>query len=373
MAYRPSRIRDLNQENWQIEGLDSNNSSDLHFKPQLLAGIRRAWIFFYAVFERFLAAIHLLISLPLFIVVPIIIKLQDGGPVYYISRRMGKNKQLFNMYKFRSLAPQAEHDIGAQLLHHSHNAEIPGGRFLRDTRIDEIPQLLNVVKGDMHFWGPRPERPELYAEHCAHIVDYDRRFAVKPGLFGYSQIFTPHSTPKRIRKLIDNRCIKRCESFKHFVFSTSLIMLFLSLRMARKGSLAILSRLSLKLRKARATDQRALERIRPARLSLEIDGDDNSTGLGNLRLIDINEEYMYLHASEQFPDATMCLRMKIKTGSSWLYPAGKLKTARVMIIVYRKVQIKSGPYREAYVIRYSAYSPLNRYLIDKYLLKKSIM
>lgn len=374
--FRTIRKIDRQQGTSQIEVLGNNNSSDqlaLHFKPQLLASIRRAWMFFYAVFERFLAAILLLISLPLFIVVPIIIKLQDGGPVFYISRRMGKNKQLFNMYKFRSLAPQAKHDIGAQLLHHSHNAEIPCGRFLRDTRIDEIPQLLNVLKGDMHFWGPRPERPELYAEHCAQIVDYDRRFAVRPGLFGYSQIFTPHSTPKRIRKLIDNRYIKRYASFKHFVFSTSLIMTFLLLRMARKGSLAILSRLSLKLRKARAKDRRALERIRPGRLSLEIDGDDNSTSFGNLRLIDINEEYMYLHTSEQFPDATMYLRMKIKTGSSWLYHGGKLKTVRVMATVYRNLKIKSGPYRDAYVIRYSAYSPLNRYLIDKYLLKKSIM
>ncbi len=373
MAYRPSRIRDRNQENWQIEGLDSNNSSDPHFKPQLLAGIRRAWIFFNAVFERFLAAILLLISLPLFIVVSIIIKLQDGGPVFYIGRRMGKNKQLFNMYKFRSLAPQAEHDIGAQLLHHNHNVEIAGGRFLRDTRIDEIPQLFNVVKGDMRFWGPRPERPAIYAEHCAHIVDYDRRFAVKPGLFGYSQIFTPHSTPRRIRKLIDNRCIKRYESFEHITFTTPSMMFFLLLRMARKGSLAVLSRLSLKLRKARAKDRRALERIRPARFSLEIDDDDSGTGLGYLRLLDINEEYIYLQSNEQFPDATMPLRMKIKTGSSRLHPGGKLKTARISATVYRHLRIKSEPYRNAYVLRYSAKTPFNRYLIEKYLLKKSII
>jgi hypothetical protein len=65
--------------------------------------------------------------------------------------------------------------------------------------------------------------------------------------------------------------------------------------------------------------------------------------------------------------------MKIKTGSSWFYPGRKLKTARVMATVYRNLQIKSGPYRDAYVIRYSSYSPLHRSLIDKYILKKSII
>ena len=175
------------------------------FRRQLLVGYRRTRMFCCSFSERLFATIFLLISLPLFIVVPVIIKLQDGGPVFYISRRMGKDKQLFNIYKFRSLAPQAEQKIGAQLLHHSHQEETRVGRFLRDTRIEEIPQLLNVILGHMQFLGPRPERPSLYAVQCAHIPGYDRRFAVKPGLFGYSQIFTPHSTPKRIRTRIDNR------------------------------------------------------------------------------------------------------------------------------------------------------------------------
>ena len=237
-----------------------------------MTGYRRAWVFFNSTAERLIAAIFLLISLPLLIVVPIIIKLQDGGPVFYISRRMGKDTQLVKMYKFRSLAPQAEQKIGAQLLHHSHAMETPIGRFLRDTRLDEIPQLLNVILGHMQFWGPRPERPSLYAEHCAQIPGYDRRFLVKPGLFGYSQIFTPHSTPKRIRTLIDNRNINSGKSIG--IVRAAGVMFFLLLRMARKGLAVAHTRLLMKLRIAHAMERRALERIKQGDQRLEVDGDD---------------------------------------------------------------------------------------------------
>lgn len=363
---------DRHQELKQTDNLGNKNKSDQLAFPlgfSLVTGYQRSRLFLNSIIERLVAAIFLLISLPLFIVVPAIIKLQDGGPVFYISRRMGKDKQLFNMYKFRSLAPQAEQKIGAQALHHSHAAEIPGGRFLRDTRVDEIPQLLNVILGHMHFWGPRPERPSLYAEHCAHIPGYDRRFAVKPGLFGNSQIFTPHCTPRRIRAWIDNRFINRRKSMS--CVRAAGTMFFLLLRMARKGFGAVQTRLLLKLRTSRAMERRALERIRLSGNTLEIDGDD-STGANNLHLIDINDDCMCLYTKDQLPDTPLGLRLKIKK-DTWYSHKGKLKTARVIGDILRYQQIDKTPYNNAYVISYSAHSPLNRYLIDKYLLKKSIL
>ena len=322
----------------------------------------------FSVIEKLFAAILLLISLPLLIVVPIIIKLQDGGPVFYIGRRMGKDKQIFNMYKFRSLSPQAEQKIGAQLLHHNHNEEIPFGRFLRDTRIDEIPQLLNIILGHMQFLGPRPERPALYAELCAHIPGYDRRFTVRPGLFGYSQIFTPHSTPKRIRTLIDNRYINKSKSIGFVVIWSAGVMSFLLLRLVRKG----LGLARMRTKMTRIKERRALERTSQNGNRLKIDGPSNSTNLNILRLLDINEECMSLYTNERLPDTPICFRLQIEV-DVWLPHRVKLKTARVTGNIQRHQKIDSIPFKNAYVIAYSADSPLNRYMVDKYLLRKSII
>lgn len=364
---------DRHQKLKQTDNLGNKNKSgqfEFPFGFSLMTGCRRTRLFLNSIIERLVAAIFLLISSPLFIVIPVIIKLQDGGPVFYISRRMGKDKQLFNMYKFRSLAPRAEQIIGAQALHHSHAAEIPGGRFLRDTRVDEIPQLFNVILGHMQFWGPRPERPSLYAEQCAHIPGYDRRFAVKPGLFGKSQIFTPSTTtPRRMRALIDYRFINRRKRMG--CVRTAWTMFLLLLRMVRKGLRVVKARLLLKLRMSRTLDRRALERIRQGGHALEIDGDD-STGANNFRLIDINDDCIYLHTKDRLPDTPLGLRLKIKK-DAWLPHRVKIKTARVIGNIFRQRQIDNDPYKNSYVISYSAYSPLNRYLIDKYLLKKSIL
>jgi len=342
------------------------------YRLQLIAGYRRSSTFFCSVSEKLLAAIFLLISLPLFIVVPVIIKLQDGGPVFYVGRRMGKDKQLFNMYKFRSLALEAEQKIGAQFLHHSHNEEIPIGSFLRETRIDEIPQLLNIILGHMQFVGPRPERPALYAKHCAHITGYDKRFAVKPGLFGYSQLFTPHSTPKRIRTLIDNRYTSKSKSIGFVVLWAAGIMFILLLRMTRMGLRIVRMRLLIKYRMARTMERRVLERIKQSGHVLKIDGADTGTDSNELCLIDINEECMFVYSKERFPDTLIPLRLKI--GIKVRLPQRvKIKTARVMSNILRHQQIYNDPYNNTYVISYSANTPLNQYLIDKYLLKKSIL
>lgn len=359
----------------KTDNLGDKSKSDLLaslVRLQLETGCRRVRSFFYSVIERLGAAIFLLASLPLFILVPAIIKLKDGGPVFYAGRRMGKDKQIFNMYKFRSLSPETEQRIGAQLLHHSHAAEIPFGRFLRDTRIDEIPQLLNIIMGHMQFWGPRPERPSLYTEHCSQIRGYDRRFEVKPGLFGHSQILTPHSTPKRIRTLIDNRCINRSKNISFMVFSTPLVIFFLLLRMARKCLAKAKTQFLIKSRKGLSAERRALERIGDSGHQLEIDSDDTDIGPNKLRLVNINDDCLSLYANEQLSDSPIRLRLKIEK-NAWLSQRIKFKTARVIGKILRHQKIDGDSYNNAYVISYSACSPLNRYTIDKYLLKKSIL
>ncbi|WP_462321998.1 sugar transferase [Halochromatium sp.] len=146
----------------------------------------------------------LFVSLPLFVILPILIKLDDpSGPVFYRGPRLGLGKKPFTIYKFRSLKPNAAAALGNDLVGQGHNVETRVGSFLRDTRLDELPQLFNVLRGEMNLVGPRPEREEVYEAACKSIPGYDLRFAVRPGVIGYSQLFTPHRTYKRLRSLID--------------------------------------------------------------------------------------------------------------------------------------------------------------------------
>ena len=159
--------------------------------------------------NRFLGGVLLLICMPLFAPLALAVLVTSGRPVFHTGTRLGRHKKPFRMYKFRTLVTGAEQVVGGRLLSHRDDLKTPLGGLLRDTRLDELPQLLNIVKGNMKFVGPRPVRPEVYEAQCQGIAGYDGRFAVKPGLIGYSQVFTPHSTPKRVRALVDQRMLSR--------------------------------------------------------------------------------------------------------------------------------------------------------------------
>ncbi len=334
---------------------------------------RQAGFLFSSVMEKLLAAVFLLIASPLFIVLPIIIKLQDGGQVFYVSRRLGQYKRPYNMYKFRSLTLDAEQKIGGQFLHHKHNVETPVGKFIRETRLDEIPQLINVLLGHMQLLGPRPERPSLYMEQCAHIPGYDKRFNFKPGLFGYSQIFTPHSTPKRIRTFIDNRYIEANENIGFVTVWTIWVMAYLFQRLARRALRVLRERLFLRWKIAQPIDRRALKRIWPRGVHTEIENHEKTANPVKLRLGDINHDSLLLFSSECLSDKpALQLRFDI------IIPARtskrvKTKSARIEGSIRQLKEINENPVGYVYVLDYTAISPLNRYLVDKYLLKDSIV
>ena len=155
--------------------------------------------------HRIAALALIVLALPLMATVSIVLFLRRGHHVLYVGDRLGLNKKKFRMIKFRTLVSGANGIIGKRLLGDGDPLLAPFGRFLRDTRLDELPQLFNVLKGDMRLVGPRPVRPEIYDSLCKGIPNYDRRFDVKPGLVGVSQLFTPHRTPKRLRAYLDNR------------------------------------------------------------------------------------------------------------------------------------------------------------------------
>lgn len=135
----------------------------------------------------------LILSFPVWLFVPLIIKLQDGGPVFYKQVRLTKGMKEFNILKFRSMRVDAEKN-GAQLATSNDSRVTKFGKFIRATRIDEIPQVLNVLKGDMSLVGPRPERPEFVKGFLEENELYKYRYNVKAGVTGLQQVKTTYHT-----------------------------------------------------------------------------------------------------------------------------------------------------------------------------------
>ena len=137
--------------------------------------------------DKIMALISLIIALPFILLVAIAIKLEDGGPILYSQTRLGKDGRPFTIYKFRSMRIDAEKD-GAQWAQLEDDRITKTGHFIRKTRLDEIPQLYNILAGHMKLIGPRPERPELAEEFYKELPDFVNRLAVKPGLTGWAQV-----------------------------------------------------------------------------------------------------------------------------------------------------------------------------------------
>ena len=154
------------------------------------------------VLDIVLSILGLLVGIPLMIIFGILIKVEDNGPITYKQERIGKGGKKFYIYKLRSMRTDAE-KFGAQWAEKDDPRITKVGKFIRKTRIDEIPQLFNILKGDMSIIGPRPERPSFTEEFNQEIPGFINRLAVKPGLTGWAQVNGGYEITPR-EKLIED-------------------------------------------------------------------------------------------------------------------------------------------------------------------------
>lgn len=149
--------------------------------------------YFIKILDFILATLGIILVSPIVLIVALAIKVDSKGPVFFSQERLGRHKKPFRLIKFRTMVFNAEQN-GPVWAHKNDNRVTGVGRFLRNKKLDEIPQLLNILKGDLSFVGPRPIRKHFADIIQQHDPNYDKRFCAKPGLTGWAQIYAPYGS-----------------------------------------------------------------------------------------------------------------------------------------------------------------------------------
>lgn len=183
----------------KISDIIIRSSETLHiFDTPLLLARNYGLTFEQRLAKRFVdiivSAVMLLITSPIMLVAAIAIKSYDRGPALFKQNRLTIDGKVFSIYKFRSMIVNAEKDGVARLASENDSRITPVGNLIRKTRVDELPQLINVLKGEMSLVGPRPERPEIAEEYEKVIPEFSYRLKVKAGLTGYAQLYGKYNT-----------------------------------------------------------------------------------------------------------------------------------------------------------------------------------
>jgi sugar transferase (PEP-CTERM system associated) len=184
-----------------VEVIDGNSFYEMLSGKLIVKAINPSWLIFSEGFRKsrtrlvlkrladlLLAGAMLIIFLPLIVVIALLIKIDSKGPVIFSQERVGQNGKIYRIHKFRSMVEDAEKNIGPVWAQDDDRRITRVGKIIRKLRMDELPQLWNILKGDMSFVGPRPEREYFVKELEERIPYYKERHTVKPGLSGWAQV-----------------------------------------------------------------------------------------------------------------------------------------------------------------------------------------
>lgn len=195
--YRISDVEDV-----QMRGMRTVHILDTPMLMYEERQLHRVELGLKRVFDVLLCLSALLILWPLFLLVSIAIKMEDGGPVFFYQDRVTENEKIFRIVKFRSMKIDADkYGTKPATDHDDRITQI--GHIIRPFRIDELPQLFNILKGDMSLVGPRPERKEFYYAYEKEIPEFGLRSRMKGGLTGYAQIYGKYNTSPRDKLILD--------------------------------------------------------------------------------------------------------------------------------------------------------------------------
>ena len=205
-----------------------NGTNSYHFLSTFVGEKRDIEEFLIKSFDIIGSIFLLLIFTPAFITISLLIKIFSPGPLFYKQKRVGKDGKIFTLYKFRTMVKDAEKELGPVLASRNDPRVTKVGRILRKTRLDEFPQLLNVLRGDMSLVGPRPERPHFVKQHKAL---HELRLVVKPGLTGLAQIRSFYDLKPRHKIKYDYLYIQK----RSLLLNLYILMLTIPTIFSRKG------------------------------------------------------------------------------------------------------------------------------------------
>lgn len=312
-----------------------------------MSGYRPASPTLYRLWNLALVVPLIVLTLPLITLIALALALTQGPRhVFYFGPRIGKDQRPFHIVKFKTLRDEVAQLTRDKVLPANSRMETLLGKPLRETRLDELPQLFNVLLGDMNMLGPRPVRQVIADQARAGIANYDLRFTVKPGLIGYTQALMPHGADKAIRARVNAMlCRRQVDLFQEVVFValTGLAVL------AWVGKVALRLFARLGGRPARSAPHRGEVRIEAPNLA----------GV-SLRLDHITEDSLRIVGAHPLPVGSGPYALVLRRG----YRHGhRAKTARCTAVV---LATEADDGRYCYTLRYHPTTPLQKYLIERH-------
>ncbi len=314
-----------------------------------------------------LLSVPALAVIGVFYAIRLLVRKRSRVPFLYSGVRLGRNFKPFTMYKIRTLRVDSEFENQGVILAPDSNRELPLGKFLRDSRLDELPQLWNVIRGDMNLVGPRPLRPVVYEQLRQELSNCDTRFRVKPGLTGYAQFLTPSHTPKRIRFAIDNYYINRGPRRGRDLFLIGWTIREV-LRKAIKGlARRGITQWVIFRNRGHGMEERTMTRHRSKHIWIQLtnlDFSDRDRPL--IKIYDINPRAVSFISSRELQPKEVLYFYLVGCKEC---AAETRKKARCGGYIYKSYPARSGI---RYVVFYEPVSPRHRYLVDHYVLHETV-